>query len=49
MKLLRLLGVLLLRPAERRFDPSLGQEPPRRTRDEPEADPVGSTTGLPVG
>jgi len=37
MLLLRLLGVLLLRLAERRFVPSLFQEPPRLTRFEPDA------------
>ena len=42
-------GVLRLRLAERRGGPPLLQEPPRRTRFEPEAGPVGSTTGLPVG
>ena len=35
--LLRLLGVLLLRLAERKFVPSLFQEPPRLTRFEPDA------------
>ena len=37
MLLLRLPGVLLLRLAERRFVPSLFQEPPRLTRFEPDA------------
>ena len=35
--------------AERRIAPSLCQEPPRRTRSEPEDAPGGSITGLPIG
>ena len=46
---LRVLGVLVPRPAERRAAPPLCQEPPRKTRYEPDAGPVGFTTGLPVG
>ena len=50
MRLSRELGVpKLLRFAERRIVPSLLQEPPRMTRNEPDAGPVGSITGLPVG
>ena len=45
----RVPGALLLRLADRRSAPPLGQEPPRLTRTEPDAGPVGSTTGLPVG
>jgi len=37
MLLLRLLGLLLLRLAERRFVPVLFQDPPRITRLEPDA------------
>ena len=47
--LLRELGVPLLRLAERRDVPASYQEPPRETRSEPDAGPVGSTTGLPLG
>ena len=42
-------GKSLKRLAERRAVPTLPKEPPRMTRCEPEAGPVGSTTGLPVG
>ena len=42
-------GGLWVRLAERRPVPTELQEPPRRTRFEPDAGPVGSTTGLPVG
>ena len=45
----RLPGVRLLRLAERRDELTLLQEPPRKTRFGPDADPEGSTTGLPVG
>ena len=37
------------RLAERRCVPALIQEPPRVTRVEPDAGPVGLTTGLPLG
>ena len=49
MRLLREPGGLLPRSAERKIAPSVLQEPPRWTRFEPDAGPVGSTTGLPVG
>ena len=49
MLLPRALGGMWLRLAERRDVPTLFQEPPRRTRFEPDAGPVGSITGLPVG
>ena len=49
MLLTRSLGVMLSRLAERRPVPPLLQEPPRKTRCEPDAEPVGSITGLPVG
>ena len=49
MKLRRVPGVLPLRLAERRCAPPAYQEPPRMTRNEPEAGPVGLTTGLPLG
>ena len=42
MTLLRLPGGTLTRLAERRDDPGLSQEPPRMTRSEPDAAPVGS-------
>ena len=37
------------RLAERKGAPPSPQEPPRLARVEPDAGPVGSTTGLPVG
>jgi hypothetical protein len=46
MSSVRELGELWLRLAERRYVPTESQEPPRLTRSEPEAGPVGSVTAL---
>ena len=42
-------GGVSVAPSRTQGRPAVRQEPPRRTRCEPEAGPLGSTTGLPVG